>query len=79
MTAHVCQAVILLTDKPWVPNNRILDLASICGEFLYFSLVSTCLATNKLVLNISKTNYIMFTSKGKSYNKNVSNAGNIIT
>ena len=35
--------------------------------------ISTWLATNKLVLNISKTNYIMFTSKGKSYNKNVSN------
>ena len=35
--------------------------------------ISTWLATNKLVLNISKTNYIMFTSKGKSYNKNVNN------
>ena len=35
--------------------------------------ISTWLATNKLVLNISKTNYIIFTSKGKSYNKNVSN------
>ena len=35
--------------------------------------ISTWLTTNKLVLNISKTNYIMFTSKGKSYNKNVSN------
>ena len=34
---------------------------------------STWLASNKLVLNISKTNYIIFTSKGKSYNKNVSN------
>ena len=28
--------------------------------------ISTWLATNKLVLNISKTNYIIFTSKGKS-------------
>ena len=35
--------------------------------------ISTWLATNKLVLNIGKTNYIMFKSKGKSYNKNVSN------
>ena len=35
--------------------------------------ISTWLATNKLILNISKTNYIIFTSKGKSYNKNVSN------
>ena len=35
--------------------------------------ISTWLTTNKLVLNISKTNYIIFTSKGKSYNKNVSN------
>ena len=35
--------------------------------------ISTWLATNKLVLNIGKTNYIIFTSKGKSYNKNVSN------
>ena len=35
--------------------------------------ISTWLATNKLMLNISKTNYIIFTSKGKSYNKNVSN------
>ena len=35
--------------------------------------ISTWLATNKLVLNISKTNHIIFTSKGKSYNKNVSN------
>ena len=35
--------------------------------------ISTWLATNKLVLNISKTNYMIFTSKGKSYNKNVSN------
>ena len=35
--------------------------------------ISTWLATHKLVLNISKTNYIIFTSKGKSYNKNVSN------
>ena len=35
--------------------------------------ISTWLATNKFVLNISKTNYIIFTSKGKSYNKNVSN------
>ena len=35
--------------------------------------ISTWLATNKLVLHISKTNYIIFTSKGKSYNKNVSN------
>ena len=36
--------------------------------------ISTWLATNKLVLNISKTNYMMFTSKGKSYNKNISNS-----
>ena len=28
--------------------------------------ISTRLATNKLVLNISKTNYMIFTSKGKS-------------
>ena len=35
--------------------------------------ISTWLSTNKLVLNVSKTNYIVFTSKGKSYNKNVSN------
>ena len=35
--------------------------------------ISTWLATNKLVLNIGKTNYIIFTAKGKSYNKNVSN------
>ena len=35
--------------------------------------ISTWLTTNKLILNISKTNYIIFTSKGKSYNKNVSN------
>ena len=35
--------------------------------------IYTWLATNKLVLNISKTNYMMFTSKGKSYNKNISN------
>ena len=35
--------------------------------------ISTWLATNKLVLNIGKTNYIIFTSKGKSYTKNVSN------
>ena len=35
--------------------------------------ISTWLATNKLVLSISKTNYIIFTSKGKSYNMNVSN------
>ena len=35
--------------------------------------ISTWLATNKLVLNISKTNYMIFTSKGKSYNKNISN------
>ena len=35
--------------------------------------ISTWLATNKLVVNISKTNYIIFTSKGKSYNRNVSN------
>ena len=35
--------------------------------------ISTWLTTNKLVLNISKSNYIIFTSKGKSYNKNVSN------
>ena len=35
--------------------------------------ISTWLATNKLVLNISRTNYIIFTSKGKSYNKHVSN------
>ena len=35
--------------------------------------ISIWLATNKLVRNISKTNYIIFTSKGKSYNKNVSN------
>ena len=35
--------------------------------------ISTWLTTNKLVLNISKTNYIIFTSKVKSYNKNVSN------
>ena len=35
--------------------------------------ISTWLATNKLALNIGKTNYIIFTSKGKSYNKNVSN------
>ena len=35
--------------------------------------ISTWLATNKLVRNISKTNHIIFTSKGKSYNKNVSN------
>ena len=35
--------------------------------------ISTWLATNKLVLNISKTNYIIFTSKGKSYNRNVIN------
>ena len=35
--------------------------------------ISTWLTTNKLVLNISKTNYIIFTSKGKSYNKNVRN------
>ena len=28
-------------------------------------MISTWLATNKLVLNISKTNYIIFTSKGK--------------
>ena len=35
--------------------------------------ISTWLATNKLVLNISKTNYMIFTSKGKSYNKHVSN------
>ena len=34
--------------------------------------ISTWLATNKLVLNIGKTNYIIFMSKGKSYNKNVS-------
>ena len=34
--------------------------------------ISTWLATNKLVLNINKTNYIIFTSKGKSCNKNVS-------
>ena len=36
------------------------------------SRISNWLATNKLVLNISKTNYIIFTSKGKSYNKNIS-------
>ena len=36
-------------------------------------MISTWLATNKLVPNISKTNYIIFTSKGKSYNKNVRN------
>ena len=35
--------------------------------------ISTWLATNKLVLNISKTNYMIFTSKGKSYNMNFSN------
>ena len=35
--------------------------------------ISTWLTTNKLVLNISKTNYIIFSSKGKSYNKNVRN------
>ena len=35
--------------------------------------IYTWLATNKLVLNISKTNYMIFTSKGKSYNKNISN------
>ena len=35
--------------------------------------ISTWLTTNKLILNISKTNYIILTSKGKSYNKNVSN------
>ena len=35
--------------------------------------ISTWLATNKLVRNISKTNYIIFTSKGKSYNTNISN------
>ena len=35
--------------------------------------ISTWLVTNKLVLNISKTNYMIFTSKGKSYNKNISN------
>ena len=35
--------------------------------------ISTWLTTNKLVLNISKTNYIICTSKGKSYNKNISN------
>ena len=35
--------------------------------------ISTWFATNKLVLNISKTNYMIFASKGKSYNKNVSN------
>ena len=34
--------------------------------------ISTWLATNKLVLNISKTNYMIFTSKSKSYN-NISN------
>ena len=36
-------------------------------------MISTWLATNKLVPNIGKTNYIIFTSKGKSYNKKVSN------
>ena len=35
--------------------------------------ISTWLATNKLVLNINKTNYMIFTSRGKSYNKNVTN------
>ena len=35
--------------------------------------IYTWLATNKLVLNISQTNYMIFTSKGKSYNKHVSN------
>ena len=35
--------------------------------------ISTWIATNKLVLNISKTNYMIFTSKGKSYNKCISN------
>ena len=35
--------------------------------------ISTWLATNKLVLNINKTNYMIFTSRGKSYNKNVNN------
>ena len=38
-----------------------------------FIRISTWLATNKLVLNISKTNFMIFTSKGKSYNKHVSN------
>ena len=37
--------------------------------------ISTWLATNKLVLNISRTNYMIFTSKGKLYNKNISNIG----
>ena len=31
--------------------------------------ISTWLATNKLVLNISKTHYIIFTSKGKPYER----------
>ena len=35
--------------------------------------ISTWLATNKLVLNINKTNYMIFTSRGRSYNKNVTN------
>ena len=35
--------------------------------------ISTWLATNKLVLNINKTNYMIFTSRGKSCNKNVTN------
>ena len=35
--------------------------------------ISTWLATNKLVLNINKTNYTIFKSRGKSYNKNVTN------
>ena len=52
----------------------INDIANVSNIFkIKLIRKSTWLATNKLVFNTRKTNYIICTSKGKSYNKNLSN------